>query len=130
MRLLRRLAQRIEKLSDLRQPIATAPQLPCDLGVAHTLRTVFAITRCLFALGAQDAVLFPCAQCRRVNAETARQLTHRQRWTVHQCRCHGGQSPPALWLPRCEFFARRAASRAHCRSGGRRTRCRPGWSPA
>lgn len=43
--------------------------------------------------GAQDAVLFPCAQCRRVNAETARQLTHRQRWTVHQCRCHGGQSP-------------------------------------
>lgn len=70
MRLLRRLAQRIEKLSDLRQPIATAPQLPCDLGVAHTLRTVFAITRCSFALGAQDAVLFPCAQCRRVNAET------------------------------------------------------------
>ncbi|GAA3198077.1 hypothetical protein GCM10020255_101180 [Rhodococcus baikonurensis] len=77
----------------MRQSVAAAPQLPCDLGVAHTLGTVFAITRCLFAFGTQDAVLFPCAQCRRMNAETARELTHRQRWTVYLCRCCGGQSP-------------------------------------
>src|SRR5689334_1565550 len=53
------LAQRVDELRHLGQPIAAPAQLPGDLGVAYAVRSVFAITRCPLPNRAQDALLLP-----------------------------------------------------------------------